>query len=183
MRLIETERLLIRELDSAEDADFIFALLKSPKFIEFIGDRGVRSAEQASEFIENRYRRSYRDHGFGLYAVKLKGDRLDNKTFPDGNVYNVPIGLCGFVRRDTLDAPDLGFALLPEFERRGYGFESARAMLDHGRDTLGFESVLAITSLDNDASGRLLEKLGFVFGGIIPMPDGNVKLYRIDLLN
>lgn len=168
MLVIETERLFIRELDSALDAEFIFVLLNTPKFIEFIGDRGVGSVAQAADFIENRYRQSYYDHGFGLYAVEFKES-------------SVPVGLCGFVKRDTLSAPDLGFAFLPEFEGKGYGFESAKAVLDYGRETLGFEKVLAITSIDNHASGALLEKLGFVFIEVSAMPDGDVRLYILDL--
>ena len=170
MFVIETERLNIRELDSAADAEFIFTLLNTPKFLQFIGDRGVRTVEQASDLIENRYRQSYRDHGFGLYVVEQKDVKM-------------PIGLCGFVRRVTLTAPDLGFAFLPEFERKGYGFESAKAVLDHGREMLGFEHILAITSHDNHVSGRLLKKLGFVFVCVTPMPGGDVKLYNIDLFD
>ena len=181
MSIIQTERLNIRELDSAVDAEFISALLNTPKFLKYIGDRGVKTVEQAGEFIENRYRQSYREHGFGLYAVELRTiDVVAENTLPTGRVsaLETTVGLCGFVRRDTLTAPDLGFAFLPEFERRGYGFESAKAVLDYGREKLGFRHVLAITSLDNHVSGRLLEKLGFVFARTIPMPDGDVKLYN-----
>lgn len=159
----ETERLNIRELDSALDAEFIFELLNSPKFIEFIGDRGVRSPAEAAGFIENRYRQSYRDHGYGLYAVELK----------DGT----QIGMCGFVRRDTLPGPDIGFAFLPEFERQGYGYESAAAMMKYGHDAFGFTTVYAITSPNNDASGSLLEKLGFTFDKVIANSDDTVKLF------
>ena len=67
---LKTERLNIRELNSALDAEFICALLNTPKFIKYIGDRGVRSAEDAAAFIDDRYRQSYRDHGYGRYAVE-----------------------------------------------------------------------------------------------------------------
>lgn len=170
MFILETGRLIVRELDCATDAEFIFTLLNTPKFLQFIGDRGVRTVEQASDFIENRYRQSYRDHGFGLYVVEQKDVKM-------------PIGLCGFIRRDTLTSPDLGFAFLPEFEGKGYGYESAKAVLGHGCDELGFRHVAAITSLDNQVSGRLLEKLGFVFVRVTPMPGGDVKLYNIDLFD
>ena len=167
--IVETERLILRELDSAADAEFIFALLNSTKFLQYIGDRGVRSVSEAAVFIEDRYCQSYRDHGFGLYAVVRKED-------------NAKLGLCGFVKRDNFEFPDIGFAFLPEYERLGYGFESAVAVLAYGRDTLGFSHVLAITSLDNDASGRLLEKLGFVFSESLEMPAGDtVKLFEIEL--
>ena len=161
--IVETERLLLRELDSATDAEFIFALLNTPKFVQYIGDRGVRSVDNAVDFIESRYRQSYRDHGFGLYAVELKEEARTR------------IGLCGFVKRDHLEFPDIGFAFLPEFEGKGYGFESATAVMNYGCETLGFGHVLAITSLDNDVSGRLLEKLGFAFTGLIDSPE-NEKL-------
>lgn len=163
--ILETERLSIRELNADTDAAFIFDLLNSPKFIQYIGDRGVRSAEDAANFIEDRYRQSYRDHGYGLYAVELK----DGKK----------IGMCGFVRRDTLPGPDIGFAFLPEFEGQGYGFESASAMMKYGRSHLGFGEILAITSIENDASIRLLEKLGFKFERLIESPEGEtIRLFK-----
>ena len=164
MNVLETERLTLRKLDSALDAEFIFELLNTPKFIRYIGDRGVRSADEASDFIEDRYRQSYRDHGYGLYVVELKTD-------------NTPIGLCGFVRRESLAGPDIGFAFLPEHERQGYGFESAAGMMQFGRETLAFTTILAITSLDNDASGRLLEKLGFTFDREVKNGDETLKLF------
>lgn len=166
VRILETERLVIRELDSAVDAETIFELLNTPKFLRYIGDRGVRSVEEARDFIENRYRQSYRDHGYGLYAVELK----------DGTA----IGMCGFVRRDTLPGPDIGFAFLPEFEGQGYGVESAAAMMEYGREVLGFGEVLAITSLDNHASGHLLEKLGFRFVEEISSGGEKLRLYASD---
>src|SRR5207237_7941329 len=132
------------------DAEFVFELLNTSKFLKYIGDRGVRSVEEARNFIETRYRESYREHGFGLYVVDITID-------------DMPIGICGFVKRGSLPDPDLGFAFLPQFEKHGYGFESAMAMVGYGRDVLGFLRVLAITTPDNDRSGKLLEKLGFKF--------------------
>jgi RimJ/RimL family protein N-acetyltransferase len=169
VKIVETKRLNLREIDSAIDAEFIFELLNTPKFIKFIGDRGVRSVEQASEFIEKRYRQSYRDHGFGLYTVELKTD-------------STSVGVCGFVKRDHFEFADIGFAFLPAFESKGYGFESAHAVLDHGREKFGFTTVLAITSQDNDVSGKLLEKLGFYFDRIFTSPDGeDLKLFEKQL--
>ena len=168
-KILETERLILRELDSAADAEFIFALLNTPKFLQYIGDRGVRSVAEAAAFIEERYRQSYHDHGFGLYAVVQK----------DGEKQ---VGICGFVKRDHFEFPDIGFAFLPEYERLGYGFESAAAMMKFGRETLDLSQVLAITSLDNDASGRLLEKLGFAFTGLIDSPENEkLRLFTSDL--
>lgn len=167
MTILETDRLLLREIDSAIDAEFIFRLLNSPKFLKYIGDRGVRSVDQARDFIDSRYRQSYRDHGFGLYTVELKSNAE-------------PVGICGFVRRDTLPAPDVGFAFLPEHEGKGYGFESASATMRYGLDKLGFTNVLAITTRDNDASGKLLEKLGFVFERLIENGEETLKLFSFE---
>jgi RimJ/RimL family protein N-acetyltransferase len=154
-------------MDSAGDAEFIFRLLNSPKFIKYIGDRGVRSVDDARDFIENRYRQSYRDHGFGLYTVELKS----NKEL---------VGMCGFVRRETLPEPDIGFAFLPEHEGMGYGIESAAAVLKYGLDELRFTKVLAITTPDNAASGKLLDKLGFVFERLIESDDETLKLFSYE---
>jgi RimJ/RimL family protein N-acetyltransferase len=94
---------------------------------------------------------------------------------PDG----VPIGMCGFVRRATLPGPDIGFAFLPQFEGKGFGYESAAAAMNYGREGLGFGTVLAITSKDNVISGKLLSKLGFRFDQLVTMPNGEeVKLFR-----
>jgi len=165
MNVLETDRLILRETNSAIDAEFVFELLNTPKFIKYIGDRGVRTVEDASDFIDKRYRVSYRDNGFGLYVAERKND-------------GVPVGLCGFVKRDTLPGPDIGFAFLPQYEKQGYGFESAKAVLDYGRETLGFSHVLAITSQDNAVSGKLLQKLGFAFDRILATPDGEeLKLF------
>jgi len=167
--ILETERLIIRELVE-DDAAFIYKLLNSPKFIKYIGDRGVRSDEDARVFIRDRYRKSYEQNGYGLYAVELKAN-------------GTPVGMCGLVRRDTLPAPDLGFAFLPEHEGKGYGYESSLAVIDLGREKFGFDELLAITTLDNDASVGLLTKLGFEFDSVIDTPEGeklNLLKLRLD---
>jgi len=168
--ILETERLTLRELEPERDAALIFELLNTPKFIQYIGNRGVRSVEQAAAFIDDRYCASYREHGYGLYAVDLR------------SADTVSIGICGFVKREHFEFPDIGFAFLPEFEGKGYGYESAAAVLEHGRETLGFNRVLAITSQDNDVSVRLLTKLGFEYRQLVEQPGGDVvNLFQIDL--
>ena len=163
--IVETERLFLREIVES-DASFINALLNTKSFIKFIGDRGVRSDDEARLFIRDRYRQSYIEHGYGLYSVIHKAD-------------DIPIGVCGFVRRDTLPGPDIGFAFLPEYEGKGYGNESASALMEYGRNTLGFENVYAITSLNNDASEKLLRKLGFDLEAVRDMPDGeSLKVFK-----
>ena len=163
MQILETERLVIREI-TPDDAPFVLELLNTPKFIKYIADRGVRTIEDARRYIDERFLSSYTANGYGLYAVQHKSD---------GQV----VGTCGFVRRDTLPGPDIGFAFLPEFEGRGYGFESAAAVMTYGIGTLGFDRVLAITSVDNDASGRLLEKLGFKFDEIRQLGNESLRVY------
>ena len=171
--ILRTERLILREMDPHVDAEFIFGLLNTPKFLKYIGDRGVRSVADATAFIETRYRQMYRDHGFGLYTVELMNDAHSGES-------SLQIGVCGFVKRETLPDADIGFAFLPEFEGRGYGHESAAGVMTYGRDKLGLERVLAITTQDNDASGRLLEKLGFHFDSNIDSDSETLKLYTFE---
>ncbi len=160
---IVTERLTLREV-THDDAAFILELLNTTKFIKYIGDRGARSIDDALRYIDERYLASYRDNGYGLYGV------VENAS---GKL----IGACGFVRRDALPGPDIGFSFLPEFEGKGYGFESATAVMEYGRDVLGFDKVLAITSLDNAASEKLLTKLGFTFDETIDLNGESLKVF------
>ena len=167
--IVETERLVLREVAEA-DASFVNELLNSEGFLKYIGDRGVRTDDEARVFIRDRYRKSYSDNGYGLYTVVQRSD-------------GASVGVCGFVRRDTLPGPDIGFAFLPEHERKGFGVESASAMMEYGRDSLGFAEVYAITTITNGPSMRLLEKLGFHFLEESADPDGtrlNVFLHKLN---
>jgi RimJ/RimL family protein N-acetyltransferase len=178
VKILETERLILREIVESDD-EFMLDLLNQPSFIKYIGDRNVRNLEQAREFIENRYRKSYAENGFGLYAVELKREfdtlahaRVSASEIPnpESRIPNQVIGICGFVKRDTLPDADLGFAFLPQFEKQGYALESANAVMKYGREKLTLKRVLAITTQNNESSGRLLEKLGFKFEGLIAQP-------------
>lgn len=157
--IVKTERLSIREV-TVDDAQFICELLNTPKFIRYIADRGVRTRDDAVDYIETRFLASYRANGFGLYHVTEAASSR-------------PVGVCGFVKRNELPGPDIGFAFLPDFEGLGYGTESAMAMMKHGRESLGFTEVFAITSLDNDASIALLGKLGFSLVEVIDWEGGD----------
>ena len=147
-----------------DDARFICALLNQPSFLQYIGDRGVRTAEDAEGFIETRYRQSYRDNGYGLYVVEAR----DSAT---------PVGICGFVRRAVLPHPDLGFALLPSHEGLGLAFEAAAATLDFGRHTLGLTRILAVVQADNVRSCALLERLGFRRDGELTLVPGEPPVH------
>lgn len=164
LKILETERLILREVEHG-DAEFILDLLNQHTFKRYIGDRGVRTLEQAENYIRTRFTNSYRDHGFGLYLMELASGAT-------------PIGLCGFVKRDTLPDPDIGFALLPRYERQGYAFEAATAMMVYGREKLSLRKVLAITTIDNESSGRLLGKIGLAFDGEIELGGETLKLFR-----
>jgi RimJ/RimL family protein N-acetyltransferase len=167
LKILETPRLTLRHV-VADDAAFVLNLLNQPSFIKYIADRGVRTLDQAREYIETRFTKSYRDHDLGLYLVELKEDQT-------------PVGLCGLVVRETLPHPDIGFAFLPEFWSKGYAFESAEAVRNYARDTLGITRLLAITSKDNESSGRLLEKIGLRFQKLIIQGDEELKLFAMDL--
>ena len=169
MKILETTRTILRQL-TAGDAEFMLDLLNQPSFIKYIGDRNVRNAEQARDYIETRFIASYKKFGFGLYLVELKQD-------------NTPIGINGFVKRDSLPDADIGFAFLPQYCHQGYAFESSVGVMDYGRNILGLKRVLAITSQDNESSGKLLEKIGLKFESLIKQPHdtAELKLFSTDL--
>jgi RimJ/RimL family protein N-acetyltransferase len=160
--ILETERLRLREF-TLDDTSFIVALLNSPGWIEFIGDRHVRTVAQAAQYLENGPLKSYRQYGFGLWMVEKKEVRA-------------PVGMCGIIKRDTLEHPDLGFAFLPEFHGHGYACEIARATLQHARTALGFAVISAITLPGNTRSVRLLEKTGFTFQRRLCFPGSEEEL-------
>src|SRR5574338_500168 len=161
MRVLETDRLNLRHL-SCDDAAFILRLLNEPSFIHYIGDRGVRTDEDACRYVLEGPMASYDRHGFGLYLVELK----DSGT---------PAGICGLLKRGVLEDVDLGFAFLPEFWRQGFAFEAATAVLDDAEHR-GLMRVLAITSPDNEASIRLLGRLGFHFERMMRLTDNAAEI-------
>ncbi|WP_419903779.1 GNAT family N-acetyltransferase [Kiloniella sp.] len=151
--ILLTDRLRLREL-CEDDAPFILELLNEPSFIENIVDKGVRTIDHACEYINRGPVESYQQHGFGLYLTELK----DEKT---------PIGLCGLLKRDGLDHPDIGYAFLPKYWSKGYAVESAAATLNYARQTLKIPQVVGITGPENIGSARVLEKIGLKFKRMI----------------
>jgi RimJ/RimL family protein N-acetyltransferase len=164
--VLETERLRLRHLSPETDAEFILELLNQPSFIRYIGDKGARDLNNAKRYIVEGPLKSYREHGFGLYLVELKGDAT-------------PIGICGIIKRDTLPDADIGFAFLPRYWNQGYAFEAAAAIMTYARETLGLDRILAITTPDNESSARLLAKIGLRFDRMIRMaPEAReIKLF------
>jgi RimJ/RimL family protein N-acetyltransferase len=153
MKVLETDRLVLRRM-SVDDAEFELRLLNEPSFLRFIGDRGVRTLEDARAYILKGPVDMYERLGFGLYITELKGE-------------GVPIGICGLVKRDFLADVDIGFALLPAFWGQGYAHEAAAAVMEYGKGALGLKRIVAITNPENHSSIRLLEKLGLKFDRMI----------------
>ena len=169
LNVLETERLALRKL-SSDDAEFILELLNEPSFIRNIGDKGVRTTDDAVQYIQNGPVASYERFGFGLYLVQLKGS-------------GVPIGICGLLKRETLQDIDVGFAFLPKFWSKGYAVESAGAVMDHGRHILGIGRIVAITAPENYGSIKVLEKIGLRFEGVIRLSEGEpeIKFFVSDI--
>jgi RimJ/RimL family protein N-acetyltransferase len=160
--MLETDRLVIRPF-VASDAGFIVELVNDPAWLVYIGDKNIRSHDDAARYIEDGPGAMYRRAGFGLWLVGLK----------DGT----PIGMCGLIRRDDLDDVDLGFAFLPQYRRNGYAFEAAQRVLEHGRRELKLARIVAITVPANVASINLLRKLGFAREKTIVRSDEALDLY------
>lgn len=154
---------------TAGDADLLLAIWTDPAFILHVGDRGVRTLEEAVEAFDAGPGRTYREHGYGPYRVALRDS-------------DEAIGICGLFRREGLPDPDIGFAFLPAFVGQGFGGEAAGAVLGHARDTLGLRRLTAIVSPGNAPSIGLIEKLGLRFERMVRMPgtDTDSALYAID---
>ena len=168
MNILETERLFLRQF-TADDASFILELVNEPSFIRNIGDRGVRSLEDAKRYIENGPVTSYARNGFGLYLVQLKET-------------GESIGMCGLIKRPALDDVDIGYAFLPKFWSKGYAVEAALANKEEAR-SLGLKRLVAIINPDNESSIRVAEKLGMKFERMIQLSadDIEIKLFATDL--
>ena len=166
MIVLETERLALSHLSPNTDVEFILQLLNEPSFIRHIGDKGVRTPEDARQYILDGPIKSYEQNGFGLYKVDLKET-------------GQPIGISGLIKRDTLADPDIGFAFLPDYWNQGYAFESAAAVMKYAREVLQLDRVLAITTPDNEPSAKLLAKIGLQFDRFIKLSEDapEVKLF------
>lgn len=165
MKILETDRLILRQL-VVEDATFIFALLNDPGWLRFIGDRGIRTLDDARNYILQGPVAMYARYGFGLYLTVRKQD-------------GVPIGLCGLLKRDGLADVDIGYAFLPQFRGQGYAAEAAAAVMAYGKNVLELARIVAITAPDNERSAKVLEKLGLTFTKMITLPgdESAVKLF------
>lgn len=167
--ITETERITLSEV-ALEDAVFIYTLMNSKTWLHNIGDRGIIDLTDAEDYIENTLYKSYNRFGYGLFKMTLKSE-------------NKPIGLCGFVRRKSLDFPDLGFAILPAYEGRGLTKEIAKATLQYGQTKFKMKTVLGVTSENNKASQNILTSIGMKEAGNVKISKDakSSKLYSITL--
>ncbi len=160
--ILETKRLLLRQFEIG-DAPFIVGLVNTPGWLEFIGDRKIKTNEDAIRYLQNGPMKSYEQNGFGLSLVELKNDQT-------------PIGMCGILKRDSLENPDIGLAFLPEFTGKGYAFEIAQATLNYAKHELKLEIIYAITIASNIKSIQLLKKIGLEFVKTIRESKDNSEL-------
>ena len=167
---LETARLQMRWL-TFDDADLMLAIWNDPAFIRHVGDRGIRTIEQAHDEMAKGAMQLYEKYGYGPYRVALK----------DGDT---AIGICGLFRRDNLDEPDIGYGVLPEYCGKGYAYEASCAVVDYARADLGLARLVAIISPDNAASIGLIEKLGLRFENMHKLheEDDEVCIYGMQLI-
>jgi RimJ/RimL family protein N-acetyltransferase len=153
---------------STDDAQFMLGLLNEPSWLRFIGDRGVRTIEDARNYILTGPIAMYDRLGYGFYIVESKADANQ-------------LGICGLAKRDFLDDPDIGFAFMPEHCGKGYGYEAAFAVLEYAKHEIGLQRVVATARPDNTISANLLEKLGLRYERMIRHPEGDreLKLFSI----
>ena len=170
MVILETDRLILRQF-TTDDAEFILELVNEPSFIQNIGDRGIRTLEDARSYILRVAVASYEKNGFGLYLVRLKES-------------GQAIGMCGLIKRDGLEDVDIGYAFLPKFWSKGYALEAALAVRDYGRDVIGLKRLVAITDPENQGSIRLLEKIGLKYEKMVRLSEDDIelKLFATDTL-
>ena len=160
--VIETERLILRKF-TLDDAAFMLELLNTPAWLRFIGDKNVRTLEEAEQYLLDGNIRSYREYGFGFYVVVIKET-------------NESLGICGIVKRQGLDDIDIGFGFLPQFIGKGYGYEAASAVLDYALNDLKIKRIVAIVDPENEASISLIKKIGLQFEKMIQLSNKDIEL-------
>lgn len=156
-KVFETERLLLKPTSLA-DAKFIFELMNTPKWLEYIGDRNVKTIESAKAYIANRMMPQLQRLGYSNYTILRKSD-------------DAKIGTCGLFDREGLEGIDIGFAFLPEYEKKGYAIEATNKLKDMAFNEFEIPELSAITAKNNGASQALLEKLGLKRSGTTKLPN------------
>ncbi|TMU87522.1 GNAT family N-acetyltransferase [Bacillus sp. BHET2] len=166
MKVLETERLILRWVESS-DAEFIMKLLNEPGWLKYIGDKGIRTLDDARSYIVNGPRAMCEREGFGLFLTERKDDQS-------------PIGLCGLIKREGLEDVDIGFAFLADFQSQGYAYEAAAGTIEFAKK-IGLNRLVAITTKDNELSSKLLEKLDMNPEGYVTLPNDTEELKKYGL--
>lgn len=164
MHIAQTPRLLINHFTEA-DSPFVLEILNTPGWLQFIGDRNIKTPEAAQQYLKEKFMGGYAKFGFGMFAVRLKEN-------------DETIGMCGLVKRDHLQHADIGYAFLPQHAGKGYAIEAAAAVLQYANHTLKLHPILAIVTPDNNRSIKLLQKLNFVLQGTITDNDTELLLFK-----
>jgi len=162
MKSYETERLILKPAE-VQDANFFLELYNMPSFIQYIGDRNLRTKEDAENYITSRFLPQIEKLGFGNYVVILKED-------------NTKIGAVGIFEREGLDVLDIGFSFLEKYEGKGYAYESANKLKEVAATDFGVHKISAITTKDNFSSQKLIERLGLKFQKMVTIPEDDVEL-------
>lgn len=160
-KVYHTSRLRLTEI-SLIDAAFIKELVNTPGWIRFIGERNVKTDEDAVQYIKQ----IICSKQVKYWVVKITAD-------------NTAVGVISFIKRDYLPHHDIGFAFLPAYQHTGYAYEAAAVVLKDVWQHTKYPIVLATTLYDNVGSIRLLEKLGFHFAEQIQVQGKNLQLYSI----
>ncbi|MGA9212307.1 GNAT family N-acetyltransferase [Kaistella sp.] len=164
---LETERLLLSPMKT-DDSEFIFELYNSPKFIEFIGDRNIKSIKDAENYITSKFLPQFERLGYGNFLITLQSD-------------GTKIGGVGIFEREGLDVQDIGFSFLEEFQGKGYGFEAASELIKVGFNEWGLQKISAITSKENIASRKLIQKLGLKYLKTVQIPNDDEELLYYEM--
>lgn len=162
MKNYETERLILKPADIS-DADFFLELYNIPSFIKYIGDRNLRTKQDAENYIKNRFLPQIEKLGFGNYVVILRED-------------NTKIGAVGIFEREGLDVLDIGFSFFEKYEGKGFAYEAANKLKEIAATDFGVNKISAITTKDNYSSQKLIEKLGFKFQKMVTIPNDDEEL-------
>ena len=168
MKQYTTERLYVRLVETG-DAPFFLALYNSPHFIEHVGDRGLKTVDDARLYIEEKFLPHINEQGFGNYTIFQKDTQK-------------PIGAVGIFKREGIETPDIGFSFLPEYEGKGFGYESASELINIAFQYFDLKKLAAFTTDDNILSQKLIEKLGLQYQEttILPGFTENLRYYTLE---
>jgi len=164
----KTERLIIRPTTTA-DAAFVYEVMNSKGWLEFIGDRGIKTIEDAKNYILEKMRPQQERLGYSNNTVIRKSD-------------GVKMGSCGLYDREGLEGVDIGFSFLPEYGKQGYALESALKVKELALTEFGLTQINAITTVANINSQKLLKKLGLRFVKMIRLPNDEEELMFYQLV-